>query len=355
MSSKAEELIRDPLFQLNAVLWMAQPLPTGIQIEPLLYRRGFGIWSIAPPLAPPPDIRLRAQERSVRLEPSVRPDVVLANTVTGRFAVTECKKSSFAPESSTAEQARSLLILAGPRCHEVLGITKIAVSGSIAAFLMPQDQTPMMSPTLGALGNELDIAGLAAGASCLLGLCVLPEGIALVSDKDAAAFFSLPSLPAKFIEIEGNNDPNPLYFIPYDPDLDQPPDERRLSRRILFERLLSGVITATGRGDPPFNLLLQMDQMLNDAMFGMYGQWENPGARKHMRRLCREFMNALSREIEKVVPGALTYEPPTHWHVTCEGPEQRGKVLNALTRFSCEDFVLGPPPKPELFDDVEDS
>ena len=41
------ELIRDPIFQLNVLLWLAQPLPSGYGITSLLHSRGFDVYAIA--------------------------------------------------------------------------------------------------------------------------------------------------------------------------------------------------------------------------------------------------------------------------------------------------------------------
>ena len=354
MSCKADDLIRDPLFQLNALLWMAQPLPSDAEIKPLLYERGFAVWAIAPPLAPPPDLRLRAQDHGIVLQASVRPDVITANAASRRFAVTECKASSFGTQSSTAEQARSLLIVGGPRCSEVLGISDDAVSESIIAFLMPEDQKDAFSPTLSELDEELTKADLPPGPSCILALRASPAAISVVSDEKASDFFGMPRQPTRFLAIEEGTCPRPLYFVPYDPDSDQSQAERQLSKRILFERILGSVVSATGRANPPFDLLLEPERMLNDAMFGTYEHWENPDARRHMRRLCREFMNALMRAVEPVAPGAMKYEPQVGWRVLAEDQEQHKRTLDALLRFSCEELALGPPPRPELFDSLED-
>ncbi|MBM4033560.1 MAG: hypothetical protein FJ291_17495 [Planctomycetes bacterium] len=351
MTCKPDELIRDPLFQLNAFLWMAQPLPRGADVEPLLYRRGFAVWAIAPLLTVPPDLRLRAQERSVVLQASVSPDVIVAKKAEGRFALVECKAASFGPASSTAEQARSLLIAGGPRCAEVLAIATSTLSESVLAFVVPEDQLEGFATTLETLGGELSNAQLSPGPPCLLGLSLLPKAIAVRPDDKAAAFFGLHRRPTPFIGIDAETCPRPLYFIPYDPDLDQSPAEKRHCKRVLFERLLASVVAATGRAIPPSDLVLERDRLLNDAMFGTYANWQNPGARRHMRRLCREFMDAVMSSLEQIVPGALRFEPPGEWHLLVGDDQEQGRVLNALTRFSCEDLAVGARVEPELFDE----
>ncbi|MBL7222863.1 MAG: hypothetical protein ISS72_03325 [Candidatus Brocadiae bacterium] len=353
MTCEADDLIRDPLFQLNAVLWMTQPLPSAAEIKPLLYSRGFRVRAIAPPLAPPPDLQLRAQEKRVDLKASVRPDVIVADE-RGRFAVTECKASSFGPGSSTAEQARSLLVVGGPRCSEVLALSDAAVSRSVVAYVMPEDQRDVFLPTLAQLDGELATAKLSPGTACIMGLRASARAISVVADEEARSFFNLPNQTSTFLTVERDTCPRPLYFIPYDPDNEQSPAERKLCQRQLYERFLGGVVCATGRAIPPSNVLLRPERMLNDAMFGMFEHWENRDATRHMKKLCRVFMTAVRTAVEPVVPDAIQFEPAVGWHITLADHDMQERMLKALMRFSCEDLILGPPRPPDLFDSVED-
>src|SRR5205823_3552170 len=125
--------VSDPLFQLNVVLWLTQPLPQGSSIVPLLHERGFVVYAISPPLPVPLDLQAAAQSARVALQNSGRPDVLLAHPLERKFAFIECKASSFGPNSNTAEQARSFLLMAGPRAAEVLGLDPAHVRGSLLA------------------------------------------------------------------------------------------------------------------------------------------------------------------------------------------------------------------------------
>ena len=49
MSPTKTEVISDPLFQLNVLLWLTQPLAEASAITPLLYQRGFSVYAITPP------------------------------------------------------------------------------------------------------------------------------------------------------------------------------------------------------------------------------------------------------------------------------------------------------------------
>jgi hypothetical protein len=349
MTLMPNELIRDPLFQLNALLWLAQPMPDGSEIRPLLYEQGFTVYAIAPLLGLPPDLHLMAQEAQINMQERLRPDVVLANEGARKFAFTECKESSFGATSSTAEQARSLLVVAGPRAAEVLGLAPGQVADSLLAFMTPQTEQRPLAQTLATLYEELDAAQIPAGQFSVLGLASTETEVSIAIDDQASAFFGLPKDNNPFMKRDPDTDPRPLYFIPYDPDINQSPEEREFCKRVLFERMQSTVVAAVGRARPPCDLPLSVEKILNDAMFGMYGQWENRESAKHMRRLCRRLMDALAKAVNSEAPNSM-FQSGEGWKVVLQSSEQHEKVLDALTRFSCETLGLPKELPPDLFD-----
>jgi hypothetical protein len=354
MTSIPSEPLKDPLFQLNAVLWLTQPLPDGGEIIPLLYARGFTVYAIAPLLGPPPDLRLAAQQAQISMQDMIRPDVVLTHEGDRKFAFTECKASSFSPTSSAAEQARSLLVVAGPRAAEVLGLAPGDISESLLAFVIPEDEEKLLARTLANLHEELEGNRLPAAQFSVLGLQLTDTDVSIVINDLGSAFFALPSGTNPFMKREPDTDPRPLYFIPYDPDVVHSEQEKVLSKRALFERMQSTIVAATGRANPPTELALESQKILNDAMFGMYGHWENRESARHMRRLCRQFMDALTQAVNAVVLGAMVFQPVEVWKISLENEEQHERVIDALTRFSCETLDLRTEPQPGLFDDLED-
>lgn len=346
------ELIRDPLFQLNSLLWLTQPLPTDGSFVPLFYQRGFTVHSIAPILAPPLDTLLVVKDKSIHANDRARPDVILKNDEQLKYAFVECKKESFSVSSSTAEQTRTLLLVSG-RTADVLGLQPAQVNESCLAFTLPEDCRVKFHRTINELRNELEDQSLSAGDTSIIGLNATDNQCSIDIDEYRSGFFGLPIGRTTYSIFDDDTDPRPLYFIPYDPDVDQTQEERMFCRRILFERMLSAVISAYGRTPPPTTIILKTESILNDAMFGMYLNWENRESAKHLRRLCKMFFNSLMQTVNQTASGAVVYDAEKGWKIESRDHQHQDNVLDLLSRFSCETLSVQNPQDSDLFEDVE--
>jgi hypothetical protein len=348
--STLSELLRDPIFQLNSVLWLVQPLPSGFEIKPVLREAGFEVYAVAPPLAPPPDVLLALKDSGLAHQDRVLPDVVLHKGQNRRFALVECKARSFGHRSTTASQARTLIVVAGPRVHESLGVQANEVSQGATVFVLPQADATQIEATLTELRDELITARLPCGATMALGLDVQPDALILCAHEPARRFFDLPSGHEPFVQLEEGTDPRPLYLIPYDPDCNQSEDERAFCKRVLFERLHAAVLGAAGRAVPPTTLTLQAETLLNEATWGMYDLWENRESNKHMRRLVRDLLGKLARVANAECGNTLREVQGMGYELQLLDDETQAKVCTVLGRFSCETMDLRREPEASLFD-----
>jgi len=284
MSPQKTELVSDPLFQLNFLLWLTQPLPEGSSITPLFFQRNFSVYAISPALVVPLDLQVAAQQAQIKVQPSAKPDVVLTHDVERKFAFSECKASSFGPDSTTADQARSFLVTTSSRAAEVLGLDAAQVRECLLDYLVPESQRALLLQTLGELTSQLSQHGLPTGNFSILGLQATNVEIVLILDEAAAVFFSLSAGSHSVIKFQPDTDPRPLYFIPYDPDVTYASDAEKLfCKRMLFERIHGSVVVAAGRSTVPAEIVLTPNGLLNDAMFGMYALWESRESARHMR------------------------------------------------------------------------
>ena len=351
MSPMPTELVEDPLFQLNVLLWLTQPLPVDNEITPIFHRQGFIVYAISPLLTVPLDMRLAAQQAQIAVQDSFRPDAVLAHEPDRKFAFIECKKSSFGVASSTAQQALAILLAAGERASEPLGLGAADVKESVVGYLLPTEQGTTLYQTLSQLTETLSSHQMRAARFTILALQADANDLSMIIDDAGAAFFSLESGSNPIMRLESDTDPRPLYFIPYDPDVTYSSErEKDFCKRVLFERLHSAILVAVGRANPPAELILGPDRLLNDATFGMYAQWENRDSARHMRGLCRQLMRPLTQSVNSVAQGVVRQDERGAWAIKLDSFEQQEKVIDALTRFACETLDLRTEAEPELFE-----
>src|SRR3989338_8016764 len=117
-----DKIIGDHLFQMNLILWLAQPIGMNIGLRAILAESGYSVYSIAPSLALPIPIRQRIREKNINAQDGCSPDIILGKEKSNFFLLVECKKQSFGPDSSTSEQARTLLLLDGQILGESLAL-----------------------------------------------------------------------------------------------------------------------------------------------------------------------------------------------------------------------------------------
>lgn len=350
MASTSADLLRDPLFQTNLVLWLAQPLPIGTDIDPILFRKGFSVSAIAPMYPLPPATRLQAESSGVRLKDGARPDVVLTNEARAAYVMVECKGNSFGTESSSSVQARTMLLLAGPQGADVLGASPDKRLQLLLTYLTTEDCRRAMMATLEELAEELQLSHFEPGPADTLGLRFEEGALLLAVGEPAAGLFSLSAGDFVVARCSSVAEVRPLYFIPYDPDVDQCEEERAFCKRVLFERIQSAVVAAIGRCTPPTEVEVTIPQLLNDATFGTYGLWQNRESARNMRDVCRQLATPLFAAVNKAAKGSVENRSATSWCLTVKDPDQQDGILDALTTFSVAELDLGIPASGSLFD-----
>jgi hypothetical protein len=354
MNPNINELCKDPLFQLNLAIWLAQPQPPSeFYVYPLFYESQLNIYSIGPLLALPPDIRLTVTEK-INCQDAVRPDLILATAGEKKFCILECKSSSFGPRSSTANQATTLLLIAGPIISEVLGIGKRGENKGILCYFIGPDGAELMEETLKTLEKEIkDKTTLESGTYGCFEIKPSQTSIILKYPEKVKIFLNLTrDSPVEIIKFEENTDPRPLYFIPYDPNIQQTKEEQELSRRILFERILGHMICKIGGAYIPSSITFTTQELLNSATFEVYEIWEDNEAKKHVKRLVKDFLNQIKNFINENEPlrGSVIYEPQKGWTFNLKDRETHEEILKQLQRFKPETLDLSKKIEPTLFD-----
>jgi len=146
--------------------------------------------------------------------------------------------------------------------------------------------------------------------------------------------------PIMILTVEEGTDPRPLYFIPYDPNIEQSREEQMLSRRILYERFLSHVLSKIGPVNAPCEVILTTEEMLISATFGVYEIWEDQETRKHLRRLLRDFMGSLRNTLNDGDRKYMKYETAKGWVFEFKNQNIYEKILTQISKFKPGDLDL---------------
>ena len=341
MRQKIEDLCGDPLFQLNLSIWLAQSTPANFSVRPVFYESGFTIHSIGPLLPLPPDIRLQARESQLDCQDGAKPELVLEAGNRSKLVIVECKRSSFGATSKTARQARTLLLASGPIMPEVLAIGKRSSSQGALYYLTRSDQVLLLENTLAELTEEIRRVNLSAGYNGCLGIRPDDTGILLEYSYEMKTLLNFQDIsPIKVLDIEEETDPRPLYFIPYDPNIEQSNKEQALCRRILYERFLGFILSIIGPANVPCEIIFSREEILMSATFGVYEIWDDSETKKSMRRLVRDFMDSVWKGLKNQQQKYLEYQSDRGWVFKLEDQDIYEEMVNRISKFKPEDMDL---------------
>lgn len=268
----------------------------------------------------------------------------------------ECKSSSFGSESSTSNQARTFLLLAGPIISEILRIGKRGENKGILCYFIGSDNAELIDKTLKILANEIkDKTKFETGRFGCFVIKPSKSTIALEYSEDIKDFLNIvKDSPVDIVIFEEDTDPRPLYFIPYDPNVEQTKEEQEFCRRVLLERILSNIISNIGSADSPVSITFTIVELLNSATFGLYEIWDDTNAKKHIKKLVKEFLINVKNSMDVSVRECLKYESQKGWIFDIENKEIQEELLKHLQRFKPENLDLSKKIEQlSLFDDLE--
>ena len=229
------DLVRDPTFQLNILLWMAKEQPSeGYRVRPVFFERGFRTIYIEKPFPLPHETSRTSQESGLDITLAPEPELILARSRNGKALYFEAKADSFSPASiKNAKQARGHLLATGPAFGEVLA----PLTSCLLCYLVPDDKRALMFDSLSDLGAELSDLGLEPGSFSCHGLRITGQELIYAWDS---VFRDYVGEPADSISIMGDleslTDPSPLILIFSDEDC--PNNEiRDFYRRVLLDQV----------------------------------------------------------------------------------------------------------------------
>jgi len=346
---KTEALLRDPVFQLNLLLWMAKEQPSGdFRVRPLFYNWGFRIIYIEQPFAFPEDAARAMKDSALDISVAPEPELILGRTSSDNKALYfEAKANSFGISSRNCRQARAHLIASGPAFGEVL----FPLNACLLCYVVPDSAREKMSECLTDLSDELRNKGLKPGPFSCHGLAVSESRIvyswdSICKEHVGATEGAVPILN----DVEEDTDPAPLVLVFSDEDCGNV-EMRDFYRRAVIDQVRACLLSdlhshALGEKyeTSPDNLLAKT----SDGVFQHLGGERQKG----LRKLVRENIFKKIADYWKDKQSGVTLvgnQLVVTWSVIGE----RDNFLNWIEDRRMR-FDVGKPPEeqPDLFDSV---
>lgn len=293
---------------------MLEELPQEAPFRPLLREVGYALHSIGRSLPLAPEYRLHLATVGIEAGQLPTPDILAWREARSEYLLIECKAAGFSPGSSTARQARALLVasadLRGP-----LGLPLGPMLPGVVSYLLPEPEAARLVEALGEIAEELRGSALPAAACTVFGLEERADGVYLLDrHPDSVLPRDLRMAIGDGARVHTFADAGtwrPLYFIPWDPSVEQAPDEKALCQRILFERVLASAISHAGRLRGPGQASFSLEVILEEATFGLAKRWRN-------RRDIDQVLIAIRGFLENAIR-----KKAVHFPVQWDGPTKR--------------------------------
>lgn len=236
---KTDALLRDPVFQLNLLVWMAKDQPsTGYRVRPFFFENGFRLVYIEQPFAFPDATAKAIDGSGLQIKKTPEPETILGRPADQKALYFEAKANSFGMDSSNSTQARGHLLACGPAFAETLK----PLERALLCYVVPQDGCDRMAECLVSLSTELRSATLAPGEHSVHGLGV--SGMDLIYSWDQKfkqhAGVNGDSVAA-IHELQDDTDPSPLLLVFTEEDC---PNQERAGfyRRVLINQVVAKLV-----------------------------------------------------------------------------------------------------------------
>lgn len=360
MKKTVNELIGDPLYQINLLLWMLQP-STGVPVSPLLRKAGYRLRDIEPSLPLPLELANKLQVDKLPFSDPASPELLLVSD-NKEFVPIECKatmfgsKSAHEKDTSQIRQARSLLLQVPAILASSLGLQPKDVESTRLVYLSRHDPNIDQTEGLRELADGMKQLGYRTVLFGLLSLAVEGTSVTL---RDASGSGALPpsilnqltsgTAPLHPCE-DPQTDPRPLYFLPWMPGSET---NELYSQAAFGNRVLTAVAANLGPRKPPCDVDLSLDDLLRQATHNFYEKWRNKPVRKVLRENAK---NLIKREIQRAFSAVAlqqTDEPGGGLKFSLPDEATQSRILEGLRKWQTDNW--NKPPEPGLFDSLEEN
>lgn len=281
---KADVLIRDPVFQLNLLLWMAkeQP-PDDYRVRPFFFELGFNIIYIEQPFPLPEETSRRAADSGLAIKTAPVPELILGHARNGKALYFEAKASSFGPQSDNSKQARGHLLATGPAFQEVFP----PLTSCLLCYVVPEDNRTLMQECLAHLSSELRSLELDPGLFSCQGLMVSENRLVYVWDSAFRDYLGLKENSTMILtDVDDDTDPTPLLLVFSEEDCPNE-DMRDFYRHVAIEQVRARLLCDLANLPLNREYEISVDELLGKTSDGLF-EYRGREHQKRVRLLIRE-------------------------------------------------------------------
>jgi hypothetical protein len=278
---KPEDWIRDPVFQLNLLVWMSKEQPKEAYcVRPVFQEAGFDWMSIEQPFRFPVETAKLIEEINakgeIRVHPHPEPELVVKRSSDQSALYFEAKSNSFGAASSTSSQGRGHLVAAGPAFAEV----NAPLERAMLVYVVPNEVSDPMRNCLLELANQLRAVSLIPGDSAVDGLAAEESAILYCFDTPTRTVLGIGEPRITIIEdIAEGTDPSPLLLIYSDEDC--PDDERRgYYRHVIQNQAIATLLCELHRVNVGEPLVISAARILEITTQGAFNYLETKRRKK---------------------------------------------------------------------------
>ncbi|MCY2995602.1 MAG: hypothetical protein NTY19_48300 [Planctomycetota bacterium] len=278
-----ESLIRDAVFQLNLLLWMAKEQPhEAFVVRPVYHALGFRLIYIEHPFKFPQESLNAIDASTLAISREPEPEVILGREADRHALYFEAKADSFSPDSDNSKQARGHLLATGPAFAEVMA----PLSSCLLCYLVPEGKRDLMHDCLDELAQQLSDAGLEPGPHSTHGLSVVDRELRYSWDEAFKKHVAVDGDGAVVMhDLEEDTDPNPLLLV-YSVE-DYPDRERQdLLRQSLIDQVHALLLSELHRLAPGAAYERSADSLLVEMTDGVF-HYLGRHRQKEMQKLVR--------------------------------------------------------------------
>lgn len=324
-------LLADPVFQLNLTIWMLMASPFPNAWRPVFKEAGYTLEGIGRRFVLPIEQRaIIASLLGAAPGPQeCSPDTSGLNAELPHYAAIECKGNSFTPESSSARQALVMLAVLFD-VTDTLGHSAPMKGG--VAYLTPDTVHERQADTLEVLRERLSAAGINPAPATAVGVGRTDDGITLVASRRGSLVGPLVEGIREAVVVvpaDPDDDPRPLYFIPYVPNISQTDEELAYCEGAFRDRLTATAIRAIGEAHLGA-VILRVDDLLSELTFGVFDSWRSRDDIHQIRLYARTGLLRLLRTV--LEPGDVR-ATANELTFRMDAEEVRTALLEALAAF----------------------